>query len=87
VLSILGVIHCLAEQHGKHSSFAYLSSTKRCVENCHLIIVEPLVILIGYGLCSFLGFLVLLGLVSQKIFLSETGTIAYHTLKLLCGVI
>lgn len=78
---------CLAELHRKHRSFVHLSSATRCVESCHLIIVEPLMILISCGLCSFLVFLILLGLVSQKIFPSETETIVYHMLKFLYGII
>lgn len=63
-----------------HSSFAPLHSATRCVENSPLVVAEPLVVLIGYGLCrksvfNFPGFSILLGLMTQNIFCSETGMI------------
>lgn len=45
---------CLAEQHCKLSSFLHFSSAMRCMEYCHLVIVGPLMILIGYGLWQLL---------------------------------
>lgn len=44
----------LGEQHCKLRRFLHFSSAMRCMENCHLVIGGPWMILIGYGLGQLL---------------------------------